>query len=67
MNHIRSVESHLAIKSTNPAPASVRDTQAGRGGYETWVANTSKLSARTPELVVAKTREMVEGLFGSSA
>ena len=38
-----------------------------RGGYETWVANTSKLSAKTPEMVIAATREMVARLFEDKA
>ena len=33
------------------------------GGYETWVANTSKLAPKTPELVIAATRELVARLF----
>ncbi|MHB1355864.1 MAG: neutral/alkaline non-lysosomal ceramidase N-terminal domain-containing protein [Anaerolineae bacterium] len=74
------VESQLAVKVSSPAPnlfvAHMTNGDIGyqpdaaaikRGGYETWVANTSKLSARTPELVVARTREMVEGLFGGDA
>lgn len=42
-----------------PGAAAIR-----RGGYETWVANTSRLLSRTPELVVAATRMIVKGLFG---
>jgi hypothetical protein len=38
-----------------------------RGGCETWVANTSKLSPHTPELVTAATREMVGRMFRGEA
>lgn len=34
-----------------------------QGGYGTWVANRSKLSPQTLELVIAATREMVARLF----
>jgi neutral ceramidase len=74
------VESQIAVKLSSPAPylfvGHMTGGDAGyqpgaaaikRGGYETWVANTSKLSPRTPELVIAATREMVARLFGGEA
>jgi hypothetical protein len=71
------VESQLALKAASPAPYlfvahMTNDGLAGyqpgadairRGGYETWVANTSKLSPKTPQLVVAATSRLLEALF----
>ncbi len=71
------VESQLALKAASPAPYlfvahMTNDGLAGyqpdseairRGGYETWVANTSKLSPKTPQLAVAATQELLETLF----
>ena len=71
------VESQLALKASSPAPYlfvahMCNDGTAGyqpdaaairRGGYETWVANSSKLSPRTPQLVVAATKQLLEKLY----
>lgn len=78
MSNLLFNESPLAVKVNSPALSQFARYMTNgdigyqpdaaaikRGGYETWVANTSKLSAKTPELVVAKTRELVEGLFGA--
>jgi neutral ceramidase len=73
------VESQLELKAASPAPHlfvahMCNDGSAGyqpgteairRGGYETWVANTSKLSPKTPEIVVAATRKLLDVLFST--
>lgn len=72
------VEAQLAIKRISPAPflftahmnglGGIAGYQMNRnalqnGGYETWVANTSRLSPKTPDLAHQTTKEMLEQLF----
>jgi neutral ceramidase len=70
------VETGLAIKASSPAPylfvSHMTNGSEGyqpdaaairRGGYETWVANTSRLSPKTPALSAAAARQLVAGLF----